>query len=91
MTYINIAVVTRTGKYLLVELVERSDGVVVNVFEKEYWVRLLGIPDANAPIDAARYEQVLVVEGADVVDARLLEMVGGQRCRSWKVYGGVIC
>ena len=49
------------------------DGVVVNVFEKEDWVRLLGIPDANAPIDAARYEQVKfwsLREGADVVDAR---------------------
>lgn len=91
VTYINIAVMARTGKNLLIELVEGSDGVVVNVFEKEDWVRLLGIPDANAPVDAARYEQVLVVEGADVVDARLLEMVGGQRCRSRKVYGGVIC
>jgi len=91
VTYINISIMTRTGKYLLIELVERSDGVVVDVFEKEYWVRLLRIPHANAPIDSAGYEQVLVVQGADVVYARLLEMVSGQRRRSWKVYGGVIC
>ena len=73
----------RAGKYLLIELVERGDGVVMNIFEKEYWVRLLRVPNADAPIDAARYEQVLVVERADVVHAGLLEMVSGERGRSW--------
>ena len=50
MTYVNISVITGTGKDLLIELVYRSYGVVVDVFKVEDWLRLSGVPDADAPI-----------------------------------------
>ena len=55
----------------------------MDIFEKQNGLRLTSIPNRYAPIEARGNKQVFIVQAAQIVNSRILKLVGGQW--SWAV------